>query len=262
VGARKDLEDSDRELADAEAALAEAKANLAASSVLEGRSIVRATFDGLVAKRSHNPGDLVEPGSGDPILRVLDPRRLEISAAVPFADVPHVRPGAAALVRVGSDEPLTAKVVSLAAAVDPATGAAPVRLRFEQPTRLPAGTPVQVEIETQVHKDVLVVPAAAVIREGDEAVVFVAAGDKAQRREVETGLSDGEHVEITKGIKAGELVITKGMNGLPDDAKITTESPAKEHDQEKGKGQDKAEPAGKGRAEPPDKGKAPGAEKK
>jgi RND family efflux transporter MFP subunit len=235
VGARKELEDADRELAEVEAALSEAKANLTASSVLESRSVVRATFDGLVAKRSHNPGDLVEPGSGDPILRVLDPRRLEVGAAVPFADVPHVRPGANARVRVGTDEPLAAKVVSLAAAVDPATGAAPVRLRFEHPTQLPAGTPVQVEIETQVHERVLVVPAAAVIKEGDETVVFVAAGDTVARRAVETGLTDGEHVEITKGVKAGELVVTKGMNGLPDGARITIEPADKDKAQEKEK---------------------------
>jgi RND family efflux transporter MFP subunit len=227
VGARKDLEDADRELADAEAALAEAKANLAASATLEGRAVVRATFDGLVAKRSHNPGDLVEPGSGDPILRVLDPRRLEVTAAIQFADVPYVRPGAAGHVRLGTGDPQPARVVSLAAAVDPATGAAPVRLRFEQPTLLPAGTPVQVEIETQEHRDVLLVPAASVIREGAEAVVFVAAGNKAQRRVVTAGLSDGDHVEITKGVKAGELVIIKGMNGLPDDAQISTEPAGK-----------------------------------
>ena len=187
VGARKDLEDADRELADAEAALGEAKANLTASSTLEGRAVVRATFDGLVAQRSHNPGDgeLGEPGSSDPILRVLDPRRLEVAAAVQFADVPNVKPGAAARIRVGAADPLPAKVVSLAAAVDPATGAAPVRLRFDRPARLPAGTPVQVEIETQVHENVVMVPVAAVIREGGEAVVFVAAGDKAERRPVE-----------------------------------------------------------------------------
>jgi RND family efflux transporter MFP subunit len=213
---------------------------------------VRATFDGLVARRSHNPGDLVEPGSGDPILRVLDPRRLEINASVQFADVPYVRPGAAARIRVGAGEPQSAKVVSLAAAVDPATGAAPVRLRFDHPTRLAAGTPVQVEIETQVHEGILIVPAAAVIREGDETVVFVATGDKAERRVVEAGLADGEHVEITKGVKAGELVITKGMNGLPDDAKISTE-PA---DKPGTRGKDKDKP------ESEEKDKAPSAEKK
>jgi len=264
VGARKDLEDADRELADAEAALGEAKANLTASSTLEGRAVVRATFDGLVAKRSHNPGDLVEPGSSDPILRVLDPRRLEVAAAVQFADVPNVKPGAAARIRVGAADPLPAKVVSLAAAVDPATGAAPVRLRFDRPARLPAGTPVQVEIETQVHENVVLVPVAAVIREGGEAVVFVAAGDKAERRAVEAGLTDGEHVEITKGVKAGELVITKGMNGLPDDAKISTEPAGKEGEKDKEKDQDQGQDKDKAKEKPaPDeKGKAPGAGRK
>jgi RND family efflux transporter MFP subunit len=243
VGARKELEDADRELADVEAALTEARANLSAASTLEGRSIVRATFDGLVAKRSHNPGDLVEPGSGEPVLRVIDPRHLEISAAVQFADVPRVRPGATAHVRVGPGEPQPAKVVSLAAAVDPATGAAPVRLRFDRPTRLAAGTPVQVEIQTEEHEGVLVVPASAVVREGDEAVVFVAEDKKAKRRIVEVGLSDGEHVEIVKGLKAGELVITKGQNGLPDDAEISTGDEAKGKGAEAGK--DKSDDAAK-----------------
>ena len=61
---------------------------------------VRATFDGLVAKRSHNPGDLVEPGAADPVLRVIDPHRLEVAASVPFADVPANSPGAVARVSI------------------------------------------------------------------------------------------------------------------------------------------------------------------
>ena len=249
VGARREVEDADRELADAEAALTEARANLAASATLEGLSVVRATFDGLVAKRSHNPGDLVEPGSSDPVLRVIDPLRLEINAAVQYADVPHVVPGAAARVRVsGSGDPEPAKVASRGAAVDPATGAAPVRLRFDHPTRLATGTPVQVEIDTEAHRNVIVVPVAAVVREGAEAVVFVAAGGKAQKRVVETGLTDGQHVEVVKGLKAGEQVITRGQNGLPDGAAIST-------------GAD-AGPDEKDKAVPDAKAKAPGSPEK
>ena len=225
VGARKELEDADRELSDAEAALTEARANLAAAGTLEQRAIVRATFDGTVAKRSHNPGDLVEPGSADPVLRVIDPRRLEITASVQFADVPHVRTGAAARIRVtGSDDPEPARVVSGAGAVDPATGAASVRLRFDRPTRLAAGTPVQVEIDTEEHRDALVVPAAAIVREGNDTTVFVAADNKAQRRVVRLGLTDGARVEVIEGLKAGDLVITRGQNGLPDGAQISVEA--------------------------------------
>lgn len=118
------------------------------------------------------------------------------------------------------------------------------------------------EIETQVHANVVLVPTAAVIREGGEAVVFVAAGDKAERRVVEAGLTDGEHIEITKGVKAGELVITKGMNGLPDDAKITTEPAGKEGEKDKEQDKDQDKDKAKEKPAPDEKGKAPGAGRK
>ena len=56
------------------------------------------------------------------------------------------------------------------------------------------------------------------IREGGEAVVLVAVATKPSVGRSRRDCTDGEHVEITKGVKAGELVITKGMNGLPHDA--------------------------------------------
>ncbi len=86
VAARKEVEDADRAVADAQAALAQAEAARAAANLVAARSVVRATFDGVVAKRYHNPGDLVEPVSADPVLRVIDPRRLEVVASVPLAD--------------------------------------------------------------------------------------------------------------------------------------------------------------------------------
>jgi multidrug efflux pump subunit AcrA (membrane-fusion protein) len=51
--------------------------------------------------------------------------------------------------------------------------------------------------------------------------VFVAAGGKAERRPVVTGLTDGQHVEVKSGLKAGELVITGGQSGLPDGTAIS-----------------------------------------
>jgi multidrug efflux pump subunit AcrA (membrane-fusion protein) len=80
---------------------------------------------------------------------------------------------------------------------------------------------VRVAIDAAVHKGVLVVPHAAVTREGDDAFVFVVSGGKAERRSVMLGLSDDTSTEIRSGVKAGELVVTSGQNGLPDGAKVT-----------------------------------------
>ena len=69
--------------------------------------------------------------------------------------------------------------------------------------------------------NVLFVPAEAVVRSGRETVVYVAAGDKAERRPVTIGVETEERVEVTAGITAGELVITQGQNGLQDGDTIT-----------------------------------------
>jgi len=228
VSARKDVEDADRAVADAEAAVAQAQASLAAASATAARSVVRATFAGVIAKRFHNPGDLVDAASSDPVLRVIDPRRLDVVASVPLTDSPRIVVGARArLAAVPTGNPeVGLKVISRPAAVDPGTASVPIRVGFDAPTNFPAGTPVQLDIDAEEHANVVLIPSAALVREGEETAVFVVAGDKAQRRPVEIGLSDGTHVEIVKGVKAGEMVIVDGQQGLPDGAPITLDTGA------------------------------------
>ena len=222
VAARKEMEDADRELAEAMAALDQARAGRSASQTLAERVTVRATFNGIVARRWHNPGDLVEASASDPILRVIDPNRLEVDASVPIDDVSRVMIGASAFLTGSVDFSLGAlKVVSRPAAVEEGTAGVPVRLAFVTHTRLPAGTPVQVDISAEEHLNVVLVPVAAVVREAEETAVFVAVGNKARRRVIVPGLGNAEHVEVRSGLKAGELVITRGQAGLPDGATIS-----------------------------------------
>jgi RND family efflux transporter MFP subunit len=222
VAARREVEDADREQADAEAALAEARAGREAAGALSDRAIVRAPFAGVVVGRFHDPGDLVEPSASDAVLRVIDPDRLEVAAAITVQDVPRVRLGAAARIRLsGTAVEDAATVVSRPAALDAATGTVPVRLRFTAPTRLAAGTPVQVEIEAEEHQGILLVPVAAIVREGPETAVFVVSDGHAQKRTVRLGLETATQVEIESGVSAGDQVIVDGWVGLPDGAEVT-----------------------------------------
>ena len=229
VAARKDVEDADRAVADAEAALAQAQASLAAAAATSARSVVRATFSGVIAKRFHNPGDLVEAAAADPVLRVIDPRRLDVLASVPLTDSPRIMVGAAArLVETSTGNPeVGLKVISRPAAVEPGTATVPIRVGFNAPTPFPAGMPVQLDIDAEEHTNVVLIPAPALVREGEETAVFVVVGDKAERRAVVIGLGDGMHVEITSGVKAGEMVIVDGQQGLPDGAPVTLDTGAK-----------------------------------
>jgi RND family efflux transporter MFP subunit len=229
VASRKEVEDADRELADAQSALSQAQAGRSSAQTLAARQTVAATFDGVIAKRFHNPGDIVEAVSTDPVLRVIDPARLQVDASVPISDLSRIVIGATGRLIVSTDAPpLPLRVVSRPAAVEPGTAAAPVRLSFATAHSLAVGTPVQVEIDAEQHTNVVLVPAGAIVREGEEAAVFVVMGNKAQRRPVVVGIVDKDHAEIKEGVKAGEQVIVKGQAGLPDGAAITIEKPAAE----------------------------------
>ncbi len=254
VAARKEVEDATKDVADAQAALSQAQAGRNSAQQLAARTTVTATFNGVIAKRMHNPGDLVEAAASDPVLRVIDPARLQVDASVPIADLSRIKVGSSARVLTADDQPpIPMKVASRPAAVEPGTAAAPVRLSFLSVPNLAVGTPVQTEIDAEEHTGVILVPVDALVHEGDETAVFVAVGKKAQRRVVVVGITDKEHAEIKSGIKVGEQVITHGQAGLPDGAAITTEKPGADEKSEKAAGE-------KPGAEKPDADEKPAAE--
>jgi hypothetical protein len=153
----------------------------------------------------------------------VDPSRLQIEAAVPLADLARVVVGNPATVTgPGAYPPERATVLGRPAAVDPTTAAATVRLGFAAPTQLPAGTPVQIEIQGQLDAGVVLVPAAALVQEGTQSYLFtVDAQSKAHRRPVRVGIVAGGQAEILAGVAPGEAVVVSGQNALPDGATTT-----------------------------------------
>src|SRR5688500_4650210 len=91
---RREMENADRELADAQADLARAEAARRTSEAAAARATIRAPFAGVIAQRLHNPGDVVQGIATDPILRLIDPDRVEVMAPIPVVDAPRVLPGA------------------------------------------------------------------------------------------------------------------------------------------------------------------------
>jgi RND family efflux transporter MFP subunit len=237
--ARRDLETAERDLVDAQDAVTRARTALGAAQAGAGRAVVRAPFDGIVVTRMHNPGDMVV-STTDPILRIVDPRRLEVIASIPRQDQSRVVTGATARVAAAGTELVRLTVAGRAADVSglPAgangragagtgTGApaeadtVPFRLVFATTSTLAVDTPVQLDIDAEERTDTVLVPTEALVRDGNDVAVFVAADSRAERRGVKTGIEDAARTEIVDGVRAGELVITRGHVGLADGAAIT-----------------------------------------
>ncbi len=219
--ARRELEDADRVLADAQTELGRAEAAQAAADVFAARTMIRAPFAGVVARRLHNPGDVVSGAVTDPILRLVDPSRLEVIASVPASDASRVLPGATARLAVAGDAGAVRLVVASRTGATASGALLAVQLTPVGPIPLAVDTPVQVDIDLEERVNAMLVPPEAIVREGGKAVVFIAAAGRASRREVTTGVIDERQVEITAGVRVGELVITRGQATLEDGASIS-----------------------------------------
>jgi membrane fusion protein (multidrug efflux system) len=81
---------------------------------------------------------------------------------------------------------------------------------------------VQVSIQAGEVPDAVIVPTAALLAsdEGGEKVMVAEADSTAHERKVQTGVRDGDDIQVVSGVKPGEKVIVKGGLGLDDKAKI------------------------------------------
>ena len=232
---RRDLEAADRDLAAAQDAAERVRTAHAAAQAGVTRATVRAPFDGIVASRAHNPGDMII-STTDPVLRVVDPRRLEVVASISRKEQSRVVTGATARVAAGTEMvrltvagPVTNSSAGVLSAASAPGGASPeispdsvaFRLVFADAHKLAVDMPLQIDIDAEERTDTVLIPAEAIVREGRETVIFVAAGSRAERRIVKTGIEDQARIEITEGLRAGELVITRGHVGLTDGAAVT-----------------------------------------
>jgi RND family efflux transporter MFP subunit len=226
AASRAELDDAGRELAVAEGELAAAKAALSVVQAQGGNTTIRAPFDGTVTERLHNPGDSVRADENDPILRLIDPKQVQVMVTLPVADTARFVVGATArAVAEGHSQPDLLRVATRPA---PEVGAktVDVTLAFDTPTELRPGTQVGIEIDAEQRSNVALVPAVAVLRDNPaQPIVVVAAGSVVQRRPVVIGLVDGENIEILSGLKPGELIITQGHSTLRDGTPISVSAP-------------------------------------
>jgi len=166
-------------------------------------------FDGLVVRRLRDAGDVAVPGSA--VLEVISTNELWISAWVDETAMPQLAAGQPARVifRSEPDKTYAGEVARLGRQADPETREFVVDVRVKQlPVNWATGQRAEVFIQTGREENALVVPAQAVQWHQGEAGVFVAENGKAHWRVLTLGLRGRDVVEVTRGLKAGETVVT------------------------------------------------------
>lgn len=199
----KDLQDR---RAGAEAMLREAK-------VMLGYATIRAPFDGIIARKLANVGDLASPGI--PLLEIEGTGGFEVEAGVPDSLAAALAVGmpidfAIPAAGVG----VTGKLAEISSAADPNTHTVAVKIAVPAGAAVRSGQFVRLQVPS-ARVRVLLAPAAAVAAVGQMERVFVAGPDnRAVLRLVKTGARRGDRVEILSGLDEGENVVVAPPAGL------------------------------------------------
>jgi membrane fusion protein, copper/silver efflux system len=172
---------------------------------------VYAPASGFVTERKAFPNQKVTPDSD--LYTITDLSRIWIVADVFESDITSIKVGDATYVSFpsGNTPPLGAKVTYIQPQVDPMTRTLKVRLDAPNPgLRMKPDMYVNVEFGIAGAKE-LVVPAEAVLDTGDRQTVFVDLGNGyLEPRQVVVGERYGDRVAITRGLTAGERVVSSG----------------------------------------------------
>jgi membrane fusion protein, multidrug efflux system len=107
--------------------------------------------------------------------------------------------------------------------IDQTTGTVKLRATFDNPhNELFPNQFVIARVLEQEKRNVVLVPTAAVQRNGSNTYVYVVQPDSTVAiREVHTGTSDDNNTEITSGVNPGEVVVLTGVDKLQEGSKVS-----------------------------------------
>jgi membrane fusion protein (multidrug efflux system) len=218
---------SDQQIEQIEATYAANQARVAAARSRVSDTVIRAPFEGRVGLRRVSVGSLVAPGAV--ITTLDDTRTIKLDFTVPERVIAAMRAGLEleATSAAYPGEVFTGRVDSVDSRVDPSSRSVTVRAMVPNDKGLlKPGMFMNVRLARGAAA-ALVVPEESLVPEQGDVFVYVVRDGKAEKRKIIPGNRTVGSVQVTAGLKDGELVVTEGTQKLRDGANVTlVDSPA------------------------------------
>jgi RND family efflux transporter MFP subunit len=224
-------------LAAYKASLEEAKALVASAHAKEAQlgsarkklrdTTILAPIAGSIAKRSISAGEFVKVGVH--LFTIVQDHPLKLRGMVPERFAPELQPGQGVEVRVDPfpDKKFTGKISRISPAAELASRSFLVEGLIDNRERqLKPNFFAKATILTRTDPNALTVPQQALLTFAGVTKVFVIDKEIARERVVQVGIRVGANeVEITAGLKPGELVAISALTRLTDGAPVKVTGP-------------------------------------
>ena len=205
-------------------AQAEAQANavLQLEKVL-AKAQITAPFSGVIDQVLKDPGTVVSPGNGSEVFRLINLSNMYIEVDVPEGYLGDVTKGKKAGVYFPVlQDSVNAVVRETGNYINPNNRSFSAEIAVENPNgQIKPNLNARVHINDYTNENALLIPQSVISENAaGEQYAYVAALNNgvaiAKRRIITTGKTQGDFVEITSGISAGDLIIKEGARSVKD----------------------------------------------
>ena len=198
----------------ADRAIDATRGNARAAAITASYAVVAAPFDGLVTETPAEAGMMAAPGA--PLVTVEDASHYRLEVSVDATRAGALRPGAHVPVRLGeSTDTLDGVVSEVTESVNPTEHAFVVKIDLPPVPGLRSGLFGRASLPSLGRRGIAV-PATAVIRRGQLALVFTEDAGVARMRVVQLGEADGNAIQVSAGLADGDRVIVNPPADLAD----------------------------------------------
>ena len=218
----EDVEDRQRQLLEKEAIsrqeydvafanLQSAQADVALLKAQISKTEIKAPFDGVIGFRKVSPGEYITPGIDIASLVSDDPAKIQFTVPERYSQML----GANTVIRYrleGQSVERRATVYAVAPTIDQATRTLELKALAPNPNgALIPGAFARIEVLMETQRNVVLIPADAILSESAGQKVYLYRGGKVQSMMIETGTRTNDRVQIIKGIAPGDTVIITGL---------------------------------------------------
>jgi len=196
------------------------RADIEATQIAISKTEIRAPYSGRVGLRNISLGSYISPTDIITTLRQVDQLKLEF--AIPEKYAKEIVKGYKVRFKVdGGEDDHHATVMATENSVDANTRTLRVRaLVNEKHPELVPGIFAKVNLQLGKSDKALLVPSQSIIPTARNKQVILFRKDSALYTVVETGIRDSAFVQVLKGVKVGDTVVTSGLMAIRPNTKI------------------------------------------
>ncbi len=197
----------------------QAQARVKITQVEQGRTILTAPFNGVVADIVGELGEYTTPSppgvATPPAIDLIDASCLYVEAPMDEIDAPRIKVGQSARINLDALPNKTfmgkvKRVASYVVAVEKQARTVDIEVSFmneDDIQQLLVGYSADVEVVLDRRDNVLRVPTSALI-DGNKVLVYQSETQKLEERSLTLGLTNWEYSQVISGLEEGEKIVT------------------------------------------------------